>query len=397
MKSIASVFLIFMLMITSCTKKNTEEPSTSTKQILLVYMVADDNGLDGEAVEKLAALTEVTFSSEYRLFVFTDTKFSDTGRLLEVTPDGTGELFDGKAKLLKNFGEVNNADAGSFSNVIDYVTDSYVSDLYGLFIFSHASGWLPEGTPDIPSSSRSNTQLKAQKIINPKDTQATVFIDKDEEMKLSDFASALPNHKFNYIAFEACNMAGIEVAYALRNKVEYVIASPAQMVSPGFKPVYSQLVTHLFKDTPQLEEFTKTYVNYYANTTDRAYATLSVLKSSEIENLKEVIKEVNASGLNTVDRKNIQQFDGDTSRPIYFFDFLDYYKKATTSTTDYEKIENAVEKVVIYKEATSKYYADPEAASFDIATNSGITTYVFGENETLDNEYKDLEWYKNTH
>lgn len=397
MKSITPIFLALMLIITSCTKKKSENPTPSVKQILLVYMVADKNGLDLEAVEKVSALTKIAeFSKEYRLFVFSDTNFKDTGRLLEVLPDGTGDIFEGKAKLLKEFGEVDNADLKSFSNVLNHVTDTYLADSYGLLVFSHASGWLPAGTPDTPSSARSTRQLERQTIVIPNDIQATVFIDKDKEMKLSDFADALPAHKFNYIIFEACNMAGIEVAYVLRNKVEYVVASSAQMVSPGFTPIYSQLIGHLFKNTPQLNEFTKTYINYYSNTKDRPYATLSVLKTSKIENLKNIVKEINTSGVNQIDRKSIQQFDGETTRPIYFFDFLDYYKKATTST-NYEKIKYAVEKVVIYKEETSKYYALPEKKSFDINTNSGITTYILGENEILDKEYKNLEWYKNVH
>ena len=34
-------------------------------------------------------------------------------------------------------------------------------------------------------------------------------------MEITDFAMALPDHLFEFIIFEACNMAGIEVAYEL--------------------------------------------------------------------------------------------------------------------------------------------------------------------------------------
>lgn len=34
---------------------------------------------------------------------------------------------------------------------------------------------------------------------------------------------ALPDHLFEFIIFEACNMAGIEVAYELRNKAAYIM------------------------------------------------------------------------------------------------------------------------------------------------------------------------------
>ena len=47
-------------------------------------------------------------------------------------------------------------------------------------------------------------------------------------MEITDFAMALPDHLFEFIIFEACNMAGIEVAYELRNKAAYIMASSAQ-------------------------------------------------------------------------------------------------------------------------------------------------------------------------
>ena len=87
--------------------------------------------------------------------------------------------------------------------VINDVTRLYPAKSYGLIVFSHGSGWLPPHT--LVNGSRS------------------IIIDNDNEMEITDFAMALPDHLFEFIIFEACNMAGIEVAYELRNKAAYIM------------------------------------------------------------------------------------------------------------------------------------------------------------------------------
>ena len=51
-------------------------------------------------------------------------------------------------------------------------------------------------------------------------------------MEITDFAMALADHLFEFIIFEACYIAGIEVAYELRNKAPYIMSSDAPVVSP---------------------------------------------------------------------------------------------------------------------------------------------------------------------
>lgn len=90
------------------------------------------------------------------------------------------------------------------------------SPSYGFIVFSHASGWLPQGTLTSPLS---------------------IIMDKKQEMELSDFAQAIPDKTFNYIIFEAYFMSRIEVAYELKKKSDYILASLAEILSPGL-PIY---------------------------------------------------------------------------------------------------------------------------------------------------------------
>lgn len=61
-------------------------------------------------------------------------------------------------------------------------------------------------------------------------------------------------------------MSGIEVAYELRNKTDYLLASSAELLVPGYAPVYPTAFQYLFDTSlgvPQaLEKFAGSYFNY---------------------------------------------------------------------------------------------------------------------------------------
>lgn len=56
------------------------------------------------------------------------------------------------------------------------------------------------------------------------------------EMELEEFAAAIPDGQLDFIVFEACLMAGVEVAYVLRGKTDYILSSAAEIVSPASRP-----------------------------------------------------------------------------------------------------------------------------------------------------------------
>lgn len=91
---------------------------------------------------------------------------------------------------------------------------------------------------------------------------------------------ALPDHLFEFIIFEACNMAGIEVAYELRNKAAYIMASSAPVVSPGFTPIYAGSISCLLEEAADLQRFAENYFHYWnLMEGDKRSATISIIKN----------------------------------------------------------------------------------------------------------------------
>lgn len=110
------------------------------------------------------------------------------------------------------------------------------------------------------------------------------------EMELEEFASAIADGSLDFIVFEACLMAGAEVAYALRDKAECMLASSAEILSPGFTLVYGSALKYLLDASAPAPEclaaFGSAYMGHVATQTGvYRSATLSVVDLHEMEPL----------------------------------------------------------------------------------------------------------------
>ena len=52
-------------------------------------------------------------------------------------------------------------------------------------------------------------------------------------MEITELAAALP-HNYEFILFDCCLMGGIEVAYEFKDKCEYMLFSPTEILADGF-------------------------------------------------------------------------------------------------------------------------------------------------------------------
>jgi hypothetical protein len=75
-------------------------------------------------------------------------------------------------------------------------------------------------------------------------------------------------------------MAGLEVAYELKDKTQYIVGSSAEMLSPGFTPVYQQMFPLLYKKEADLPAVAAAYYDYYNSMEgDNRSATISVIQA----------------------------------------------------------------------------------------------------------------------
>lgn len=108
-------------------------------------------------------------------------------------------------------------------------------------------------------------------------------------MELIELFNSLPI-KFEFILFDACLMGNIEVLYQLRNKADYIIASPTEILVAGFP--YTQTIPLLLQKEINFDNVTTEYVNYYENQNSSRLrsASLSVIQTKYLKSLVDFIK-----------------------------------------------------------------------------------------------------------
>lgn len=178
---------------------------------------------------------------------------------------------------LKRYAEINSASPDNLRGVLEEIIGRYPADSYGLICFSHASGWLPQGALN---------DLEGFGRARPAGTRS-IFEDSGCEMPLADFGGALilpGGRKFDFIVLEACFMAGVEVAYELKDKTDHIVASTAEMLSDGFVDVYPEGLSLLMQPEPDLRGFAHSYFQVW-NAKSGAYrsATVSVINTAHLD------------------------------------------------------------------------------------------------------------------
>lgn len=217
----------------------------------------------------------------------------------------------------------------------------------------------------------------------------SVVTDGNNEMELADFTSAIPDGCFQHIIFEACHMAGIEVAYQLRDKARYVAASSAEIVSPGFTDIYREHIGELLSGNPV--NFMQQAFNYFDKQTGyMRSATFSVIETAKLETLAEFIR-TNCDINKETDIDGIQYFDRNSDH--LFFDFRSYYLSLLATDAQRVELSALMEACVVWKTATP--YFMEGYRGFVIEEHSGLTAYIMQDMyPSLNESYKQTEWYK---
>ena len=170
------------------------------------------------------------------------------------------------------------SDPEVMKQVVNYTFSHYpsVNDDYGLVLWGHGSGWLLEDEVNTKPVNRgygvdvgNYVYSKTGKWINIP--------------TMNNVLSNMPHLKF--IFADCCNFMCLESLYELRQVTDYVIGSPAEIPAEGAP--YQTVVPAMFEPT--------TYYNsiidcYHESTKD--YLPLSVVKSSEMENVAKATKKV---------------------------------------------------------------------------------------------------------
>ncbi len=408
--AIALAASLFLTLFASCEAVNGEAEKFQVKEkTLLVYMIANNN-LSGNASSNLLDIQKgyIPENEEGNIVVYYHVP-NQNPLLLNVVKDGEGKV---KVDTSYRFPARNSASKESLKSAMSVTATLFPANEYGLILWSHGTGWLPEGFYENPveeSSSAANSpvQLSAAPAAASDDMQADPYAhmikmatsenkgaavrsfgsDAGKEIELKEIVEAMP-YKVSFIIFDACLMGGIEVAYELKDSTDYVLFSPAEIFSYGFP--YSKIMQHIFAEPADLESVAREYYDLYnGQPSTTRYGTISLVKTSELENVAGAAKAIFDSGREKIAGLNmagIQRYYRGSKR--WFYDLGDFMKAIATEE-QFGAFEQALEKAVVYKAATPYFF------DISISRYSGLSTYVPNPaNGTLAKYYRTLEWNK---
>lgn len=381
--------LLSALLFNSCINEEYEGPDPNLPVRTILVWLGGDNNLSDETGRKIEALRQGWTYTGNKCLIYQDSR--DGARLLRLR-GGCRTTPTPYVEIVREYGAENSASPATFARVLREVADEYPADSYGLIFFSHASGWLPAGTLQNPQKQR-----KRSRSIGVDDGGTG-----RAEMEIAEFAAAIPDGMFDFIVFETCLTAGVEVAYELRGKSDYMLASAAEIVSPGFTPVYPSALRLLCNTAVEtrtaLEAFGHAWMNYVATnyTGARRSATLSLIDIDETSPLAARTQAaLRTRSAEAPDLSRLQHFDrpgsyGDSPALPRFFD-LDEWVEEVADPDEYEAFRAQLERTVVWKAATETFMAGQNG--FTVRRHSGLTTYVEQDAfPDLNQAYRRLSW-----
>jgi hypothetical protein len=333
-----------------------DTPEASRSRTVLVYLGVDNNFSD-EAAQKIRQLTN-GWSKNFdgNLLVYADA--GEKPALVHIYHSG---LRGNTADTIETYTAENSADPAVFTRVMQTVTERYPAASFGLVVLSHATGWLPAemSAPSISLRSivfdRGNGNAGTQNY-----------------MELTDFAAAIPC-KLDFIVFDACFMGAVEVACELKDKADYIVASPAEVLAPGF--VYATMMQRLFKPQADLVAVAREFYEYCNDTVQSGLprsATVSVVKTAELAPLAAFVREITQANAHLENPDNLQTYG--YGRQKIYFDLGDYLQALSPEMSD--RLQNLLNKCVVYKAATPCYYSAGADRMQPVHAFSGLSVYI---------------------
>ena len=356
------IFLFFLFFFCTCQKVKTPSQSLG---IILFYIMADNdlsNYANGDLVEIEQAIKNIS-ETTCRTLVYID-QLNSPPKLMEIVKTKTGI----KQILLADYIEQNSCDPAVLLHVLSQVFQPKQTGRRGLIFWSHGTGWFPSSI------------LFTRSIGIDTETGDSSVPNMIDIIQLSDVLSYFP--PFDFIAFDACFMGSVEVAYELKNHCQVMIASPAEIMADGFDYIkgYKYLATTNYSPT----KFIQTTYQYYLSS-QTPYAALSVIKTEALEELAMSYSRL-VSEYGRKAQAGIPHFDRNSTNYFYDFGFMiNSYPESKYRSSVLKAFNNVIQ---------SEYHTS-ELIDADISGTSGLSIYLPSVlTEKVNTEYKKFEWYK---
>lgn len=382
-KKIILIFtLISIVALTSCKSGNDIPPIIGNPRTILVYMAAGNSlgiyGYDNADLGEMRKAVAAGALQGGRLLVYHADR-QGNATLFELTEQGDVSI--------KSYGDdgLSSVHGTRMLSVIEDARRAAPSEQFGIVLWSHGLGWLQTGIndPDYPVA----------RVENPDAMRPCSWgEERSNTMNITTLAQVLDQVQPDFVYFDCCYMANVEVAYQMRNSTDWIVGSATELLAEGMP--YHLTLPFLFRpDYADLEgaaRATFQYISEKADPVDRT-CTMSVIRTSALPELADAAQAIHAASTSLYPPGYFPQaFMVD--RVCYFFD-LDHYMQALCDVApNGEALRNrwnlALASTVTYADATPYIWNTKP-----IDHHCGLSTYILYDADQADvKNYKVLDW-----
>lgn len=248
---------LFALLLGSCNKEEIEIPKGTPQRTILAYMIAGGN-LGSDIRANIYQMMKVASDKErnWGNLVIYYSENKSKSYLFQIKEDKNGKVITDTLRFYENQSAIL---PETMHSVIKETIELFPAKSYGLILSSHGTSWLPTNFSSLRSFGAEG----------------------GKNMEITELNEALEGFHFDFMLFDACYMSGIECAYELKDKTDYLLGSPTEVLARGFP--YEDFLPALFKEKADLEQVTKSFYDYYSDNGWASFGTVSLIKTSELD------------------------------------------------------------------------------------------------------------------
>lgn len=397
--------LFACLSLTSCNEEgiNIDEVNKETVFVYMPWTGSETSSGLYECLlinlDSIEAAIQRNGLKDTRVLVFLS-ESHEQSKLYEITYDQKAGL---EHKAIKQYSGHEYTTADGIASILTDVKNAAYALNYGLIIGAHGTGWTHVSDwEDFPykAPKKYNGQRKTpgMELLQYPETR---FFGSSTDKRFSTDIEVLAEGirksglHMQYILFDDCYMANVEVAYELRNQTNFLLGSTSEVIDLGIP--YADMWTSLATPTPNYSSTVSAFYNFYKDYSTPC-GTFAAIDCRQVESLASIMRQINQNF--TFDETmldDVQVLDG-FEVPI-FFDIEDYVHHLCTDPYLYERFAAQLEKTVVSKAATefiySHIYSIPEI--IDVNTFSGMTISDPSQNVAAMRGKSNTSWWKATH
>ncbi len=379
-KCIFSVLFGICALLAACNlPQKAESPVAGQTQLLMIYMVGSD--LETEAGMASRDLAEMMSSEFYEenMQVLLCTGGTDYWWTEGISNEDCEihRITDGSLELLHTMSGTNMAEPGTLTEFIDYGYENYPADYYSMILWDHGGGAVlgfgADENHDYDSLSLGelNQAFQATKLVTA-------------------------GERFEWVGFDACLMAMVEVANVMADYSDYLIASEEMEAGEGWNYACLKALSDgkHYEGLDAAEEILNAYRTYYENNyqyiPDYTMACLDLSRTAEVvsgwEDLIAVAdEELRNNGYSRIAKMRDRAKSFGKISTSGFYDTVDLYDITEKMATAYPKqagnLKSALDEMVVQL-VTNVYGAN------------GVAVYFPYENKDYAGEW--IEKYEST-